>query len=65
MAEIAKEHFNGLKIEYGEKEPFTPTRGTLDISKAKQLLGYEPINPLEVAYPKYINWYKDLWNKYN
>ncbi|MDC0861386.1 NAD(P)-dependent oxidoreductase [Alphaproteobacteria bacterium] len=65
MAEIAKEHFNGLKIEYGEKEPFTPSRGTLDISKAKQLLGYDPTNPLEVAYPKYINWYKDLWNKYN
>ena len=65
MVEIVKENFSGLKIEYLEKEPFTPTRGTLDISKAKKLLGFEPKNPLEVAYPKYINWYKDLWNRYN
>ena len=24
-----------------------PERGTLDVSKAKKLLGYKPINPIE------------------
>jgi nucleoside-diphosphate-sugar epimerase len=62
---ILKDNFNDLKIEFGEREPFTPKRGTLDITKAKNLLGFEPLNPIEIAYPKYINWYKGIWKKFN
>ena len=38
-----------------------PERGTLDISKAKKLIGYKPINPIETGYIKYISWYKKFW----
>ena len=65
MAEIIKNNFDDVEINYGEKEPFSPKRGTLDISKAKELLGYDPKHPLEKAYPKYIQWYKDTWTKFN
>lgn len=41
MAEIIKENFDNVAIDFGEQEPFTPKRGTLDISKAKELLGYD------------------------
>ena len=39
-----------------------PERGTLSIKKAKELLGYEPKNPIETGYIKYIQWYKEFWN---
>ena len=37
-----------------------PERGTLDISKAKKLLTYEPKFSISVGYLKYIKWYKDF-----
>ena len=39
-----------------------PERGTLDVSKAKKLLGYKPANTIETGYVKYISWYKKFWN---
>ena len=39
-----------------------PERGTLDVSKAKKLLGYKPVNTIETGYVKYISWYKKFWN---
>ena len=42
-----------------------PERGTLDISKAKKLIGYNPTNPIETGYIKYISWYKKFWAKLN
>ena len=62
MAEILKDHFGDLKINYIPKDSLTPDRGTLDIEKARSLLGYNPQNPIDVGYPKYIQWYKDFWS---
>ena len=44
------------KANRGQK--LTPSRGTLDISKAKKLLDFNPSYPLETGYRKYIKWYK-------
>lgn len=65
MAEILKEYFPKIKIDYQDDDPFVPKRGTLDINKAKKLIGYNPRNDLETAYPKYIEWYKNFWEKIN
>tara|TARA_B100001057_G_scaffold499945_1_gene612648 strand:- start:1996 stop:2994 length:999 start_codon:yes stop_codon:yes gene_type:complete len=65
MSEILKDHFPEVKISYEEDDPFIPKRGTLNVNKAKNLLNYSPQNNLEVAYPKYIDWYKNLWNQLN
>ena len=62
LTEILKQEFPEIKIFYKEKEKFMPERGTLDVSKAKKLLGYKPINPIEIGYIKYISWYKKFWN---
>ena len=40
-----------------------PERGTLDISKAKKLIGYNPINSIDKGYIKYISWYKKILGK--
>ena len=60
---ILKNKFKDIKINYKEKEKFMPERGTLNISKAKKLLGYNPLNPIEIGYSKYITWYNNFWNK--
>ena len=62
MAEILKDYFEGLQINYQLKDNLTPDRGTLNIDKARDLLGYKPQNPIDVGYPKYIQWYKTFWN---
>jgi nucleoside-diphosphate-sugar epimerase len=62
MAEILKDHFEGININYLPKDSLTPDRGTLNVDKARDLLGYQPENSIDVGYPKYINWYKSFWD---
>ena len=52
------------KVKYKNKEKFTPKRGTLNISKAKKLLGYKPQYPIEIGYNAYIDWYSKVFNNY-
>ena len=61
LTEILKQEFPDIKIFYKEKEKFMPERGTLDVSKAKKLLGYNSLNSIESGYVKYISWYKQFW----
>ena len=65
LANIIKDYFPNISIEYIDEDPFVPKRGTLNINKAKDLIGYNPKNSIETAYPKYIEWYKNLWKKIN
>lgn len=60
MAEMVKAHFPDVEIEYRQKDSLTPDRGTLNISKARDLIGYQPSFPLEKGYAEYINWYKGI-----
>ncbi len=63
MAEILKDHFPKININYIPKDNLTPDRGTLKIDKARKLLGYEPEFAIDKGYPKYIKWYKEFWNE--
>ena len=65
LAQLVKSEFPEIKINYIGRDEFTPERGTLDISKAKKLIGYEPQFNLEAGYLKYIKWYKNFWKKNN
>jgi len=65
LIDILKTEFPKIHINYKEKEKFMPERGTLDVSKAKKILGYTPKNPIEVGYVKYISWYKKFWQNIN
>ena len=61
MADILKEYFPEVTINYVPKDALTPDRGTLSVEKAKRLIGYDPQWPLEKGFPKYIEWYKSTW----
>jgi nucleoside-diphosphate-sugar epimerase len=57
---IVQEYFPGIPVEYVERDKLMPFRGTLSVKKARELLGYQPKNPIEVGFPKYIEWYRKL-----
>jgi nucleoside-diphosphate-sugar epimerase len=58
MAKIVMEKYPKIKIIYKERDGLMPERGTLNIEKAKSLLGYKPAFPLEIGYLKYMTWYE-------
>ena len=63
LIKILREEFPNINVLYNkEKEKFMPERGTLDITKAKEKIGYLPKNSIEVGYRRYIEWYKNFWN---
>lgn len=65
LIDILSSEFNNIKINYEKRDAIMPLRGTLSVDKAKQVLGYNPQNPIEIGYTKYINWYKNFWSKYS
>jgi nucleoside-diphosphate-sugar epimerase len=60
LVEVLKREFGNLKIEHVERDQLMPFRGTLSIDKARQRLGFAPANPIEVGFPKYVKWYRQL-----
>ena len=64
LIEILRKVFPKLNVKYKNKEAFMPERGTLKIDKAKKFLNYKPQFKIEKGYAKYIEWYKDFWEKF-
>lgn len=60
LADLVKTEFPNIGVEYTKKNKAMPTRGTLSVKKAKEMLGYSPKNPLEVGFAKYLEWYKQI-----
>lgn len=63
MANILAEHFPGTQIHYKPKDDLMPDRGTLSVDKARSIIGYNPLFPLEKGFVSYIEWYKSLFAK--
>lgn len=58
MAEIIKDYFPNINVKSIKRDKLMPQRGTLNVDKAKDLIGYNPSWPLAEGYPMYIKWYK-------
>ena len=54
---------NGPQTYSSLKDNFTPSRGTLSISKARRLLKYSPAYDLKKGFNNYISWYKKILKK--
>ena len=61
LVEVVRREFPNLRIESVERDKLMPFRGTLSVDKATRLLDYSSKNPIEVGFPKYIEWYKQLF----
>lgn len=60
FASVIKKYIPTLKTIVKEANEVRPQRGSLDIDKAKKLLGYEPKYAIEQGIPKYIESIKDI-----
>lgn len=60
LASILEEEFPGIKIQSRARDNFTPERGTLNVDKARRMLGYEPQFPIDRGYRQYIQWYRGV-----
>lgn len=58
VAGIVNREFN-TGIEYVNRDKLMPVRGTLNVDKARKLLGYTPKYSIDEGVKKYINWYKN------
>lgn len=56
---ILQRYFPDLRIEYKPVDRLKPKRGTLDILKARTVLGFNPRRFLETGYSEYIQWYQN------
>ena len=60
LAEILKDNFPDVSIRNVPRDKLMPSRGTLSVEKARQLINYDPKWSLEKGFAKYISWYKKL-----
>jgi len=60
LAELVQEHFPGIKVNYNPRDALMPERGTLNIEKARRLLGYDPQYPVDKGFVQYLKWYQQL-----
>jgi nucleoside-diphosphate-sugar epimerase len=58
---LMREHFPGIEVHKQPWDKLMPHRGTLSVDKATRLLGYQPSCPLEVGLPRYLQWYRALF----
>jgi nucleoside-diphosphate-sugar epimerase len=60
LVKIISQYFPDVEVEQVQRDKMMPFRGTLSVDKAVNMLGYAPQNPIEIGFPKYINWYRML-----
>jgi len=63
LIKILQNYYSDLEINFKKRDKLMPERGTLDISKARELLNFKPKFPLEKGFSKYIEWYADFFKK--
>lgn len=63
LAAIIREFVSGVNIEERPPAPEKPNRGTLEIGRAREFLGFEPRIPLEDGYRRYCGWYMEQWDR--
>lgn len=65
VADIVLSEFPGINVRYETRNALVPERGTLEVSKAKSLLGYEPSFSISAGFPNYISWYRQLFERFD
>ncbi len=63
LAAIIKEIIPGAKLEERPPAPEKPKRGTLEMSRAREFLGFLPSRGLDIAYREYCQWYVEQWRR--
>jgi nucleoside-diphosphate-sugar epimerase len=64
LVTLVQEHFPEVEVEYVERDVLRPFRGTLNMDKAKRLMGFEPQVELEEGLDRYVSWYRELMSRH-
>jgi len=65
VAAIIQTAFPDVAVRHEPRDALVPERGTLDVSKARDLLGYEPSYAIERGFVDYIDWYRDIFHRFD
>lgn len=57
---IVRQFFPEANVEHVGRDNLMPFRGTLNIQRARDLLGYAPTRSIEVGMAQYIEWYRTI-----
>jgi nucleoside-diphosphate-sugar epimerase len=60
LVTLMRPYFPELRVKNVERDRLMPQRGTLSVEKATRVLGFQPKNPIDVGFTKYIQWYLDM-----
>ncbi len=60
LVAILKTRFPDIQVESKPWTETVPHRGTLDVGKARLMLGYSPRIPIDEGYPRYVDWYREI-----
>lgn len=64
LVEVVRGCVPNIEITSVERDKLMPFRGTLSVDKAKSLIGYQPSFPIDVGFPKYIDWYREFFKEH-
>jgi nucleoside-diphosphate-sugar epimerase len=60
LVTLVQDHFPEIEVEYVERDHLRPHRGTLDMTKARELIGHVPGVTLEEGLARYVDWYREV-----
>jgi nucleoside-diphosphate-sugar epimerase len=63
LAAIVKEVVPEVRLEVRPPAPEKPKRGTLQMGRAREFLGFVPSRDLSVGYREYCQWYVEQWRR--
>jgi nucleoside-diphosphate-sugar epimerase len=63
LAAVVKDLVPGAILEERPRAQDKPIRGTLSVTRAKEVLGFVPEWPLEKGYRRYCEWYIERWER--
>jgi nucleoside-diphosphate-sugar epimerase len=58
LVEVLRKQFPDVAVQHVPRDRLMPFRGTLNVDKARRLVGYEPAFPIEIGFEKYAEWYR-------
>lgn len=59
LVAVIQKHFPEVEVAHEPWDRLMPERGTLNVDKARHLLGYTPSWPIERGFEDYIRWYRE------
>jgi nucleoside-diphosphate-sugar epimerase len=60
LAELVQSLIPGTTVEYGPPDPQKPSRGTMSVSKAWRLLGWQPRIEFADGMASLVRWYQEF-----